>query len=87
MNPLVAALLGTLTAVGGGCIRDILLNEVPVILRQDVYAVAALAGATAMVIGARQGLPRGTAMTLGAGVCFALRVLSASQYWNLPRVR
>ena len=50
LNPLVAALLGMVSAVGGGVVRDILLNRVPTILQEDIYAVAALAGAATTVL-------------------------------------
>ena len=45
VNPVAAALLGMLTAIGGGMMRDVLVKEIPVVLRADFYAVAALAGA------------------------------------------
>jgi uncharacterized membrane protein YeiH len=48
----MAALLGMLTGIGGGMTRDVLLAEIPTVLRADLYAVAALAGATVVVIGA-----------------------------------
>jgi uncharacterized membrane protein YeiH len=83
---LVAALLGMVSAVGGGVVRDILLNVVPTILRVDIYAVAALCGAAATVITLRLGAPRAVAMGLGFAVCFLLRIVSAWQGWNLPRI-
>ena len=51
LNPLMAALLGMLTGVGGGMVRDLLVAEIPTVLRADIYAVAALAGAAVVVIG------------------------------------
>jgi len=51
LSPVMAALLGMLTGIGGGVARDVLLAEVPAVLRSDLYAVAALAGA-AIVVGA-----------------------------------
>jgi uncharacterized membrane protein YeiH len=84
--PLVAALLGMVSAVGGGVVRDILLNVVPTILRVDIYAVAALSGAGATVIALRLGAPRAAAMALGFAVCFLLRIVSSWQGWNLPRI-
>ena len=83
---LTAIMLGTITAVGGGVVRDILLNEVPVVLRANIYAVAALTGAAVLVGADRLRWPRVWSMSLGAAVCFLLRILSASQHWNLPRV-
>src|SRR6201984_3608238 len=51
LNPVMAALLGMLTGVGGGMMRDILVAEIPTVLRADLYAIAALAGAAVVVIG------------------------------------
>ena len=57
LNPVMAALLGMLTGIGGGMTRDVLLAEIPTVLRADLYAVAALAGAAVVVIGAALQLP------------------------------
>jgi uncharacterized membrane protein YeiH len=59
---------------------------VPTVLREQVYAVAALAGATVLVASARLGISRRTAMSLGFVACFALRVVTAWQNWNLPKL-
>ena len=53
-------------------------------LREDLYAVPALLGATVMVVGLRQGLPRLPMMAAGGAVCFTLRVVSVWLDWNLP---
>ncbi len=84
-NALTTIILGVVTGTGGGGIRDVLLNKVPAILRVDVYASAALLGAPVMMIGVRQGQPRGRMMFIGGGVCFALRLTAAWQHWGLPR--
>ncbi len=57
LNPLMSALLGMLTGIGGGMMRDVLLAEIPTVLRADLYAVAALVGASVVVIGAMLHLP------------------------------
>lgn len=81
---LSAIILGTTTGVGGGMIRDVLLNQVPVVLRVDVYATAALFGAMVVVAGRRGGFtPRMAAIT-GGVACFGLRVIAATQGWQLP---
>jgi uncharacterized membrane protein YeiH len=84
IRPLIAVLMGTITGVGGGTIRDLLLARVPAILRVDVYAVAALAGAAVMVAGIRWGFRRTPMMVIGGVVCFALRMVAIWQHWNLP---
>lgn len=84
LHPIMAALLGMLTGIGGGMARDVLLAEIPTVLRADLYAVAALAGAAVVVIGAALRLPS-TAMTIaGAALCFALRFLAIRRGWRLP---
>jgi uncharacterized membrane protein YeiH len=87
MNWLLAPLLGTITAVGGSTVRDVLLNHVPAVLRVDVYAVAALVGAAVLVAAVKGGVHRAAAMALGTVSCFTLRVVAAWQDWDLPRVR
>jgi uncharacterized membrane protein YeiH len=85
MNPLVAALLGTITGVGGGTIRDVLLNQVPTVLRFEVYASAALLGSICMIVATKLRLPSTYAATAGGTVCLLLRVVSLLKHWNVPR--
>ena len=85
LQPLSAVMLGTITAVGGGVIRSVLLDEVPPVLQADVYATAALLGATVMVVASLAGVARPRAMAAGAVACFALRMLAVWFDWNLPR--
>ena len=83
----MAALLGMLTGIGGGMTRDVLLAEIPIVLRADLYAVAALAGAIVVVTGASLRLPA-TAMTIaGAALCFGLRLMAIHYGWHLPIAR
>jgi uncharacterized membrane protein YeiH len=86
VHPFIAILLGGITGVGGGTVRDVLLAQVPVVLRADVYATAALAGAAVMVLAVRMKVPRTPAAVLGAIVCFMLRIISVWRHWNLPHV-
>ena len=87
LNPVMAALLGMLTGIGGGMTRDVLLAEIPTVLRADLYAVAALAGAAVVVIGDAVRLSS-TAMTIaGAALCFGLRVMAIHYGWHLPIAR
>lgn len=86
IHPFMAVLLGTITGVGGGTVRDILLARVPAVLRVEVYAVAALTGAAVMILSLRCGLPRAWAMTAGAVACFVLRIVTVWQHWSLPAV-
>lgn len=85
LDPLPALLLGVLTAVGGGVVRDILVTEVPRVLREEVYAVAALAGAAVVVLGDRLAVPETWTLPLGIALAFGLRVLSVRRGWQAPR--
>jgi uncharacterized membrane protein YeiH len=86
VNPLVATFVGTVGSVGGGILRDIILNIVPHVLRTDFYATAAFAGAVIIVVGNRFGLPpRWIAVTAGL-VVFALRVAGVLLHWELPHL-
>lgn len=87
LGPIMAALLGMLTAIGGGIARDVLLAEVPTVLRSDLYAVAALGGAAVVVIGSLLELPAGAAMTIGALLCFGVRLMAIHFGWRLPAAR
>ena len=80
----IAVLMGAITGAGGGIVRDLLLNEVPRVLRTDIYAVAAMAGSSALVLGLRLGLPAPATALLGGAVCFVVRMLAIWQHWNLP---
>jgi uncharacterized membrane protein YeiH len=84
LNPVMATLLGMLTGIGGGMARDVLLAEIPTVLRSDLYAVAALVGAAIVVIADMLQLPSGVAALVGAALCFGLRVLAIWRGWHLP---
>jgi uncharacterized membrane protein YeiH len=84
LHPVMAALLGMLTGIGGGMTRDVLLSEIPTVLRADLYAVAALAGAAAVVIGAALQLPSIAVAIAGAVLCFGLRFIAIRRGWHLP---
>ncbi len=87
LNPVMAALLGMLTGIGGGMARDVLLAEIPTVLRADLYAVAALAGAAVVVIGSLLHLPSTAATIVGAALCFGLRMMAIRRGWRLPIAR
>ncbi|HEY8163817.1 MAG TPA: trimeric intracellular cation channel family protein [Methylocystis sp.] len=84
LNPVMAATLGMLTGIGGGMTRDLLLTEVPTVLRADLYAIAALAGAAVVVIGGATRLPATAATIAGAVLCFGLRFMAIRRGWHLP---
>jgi uncharacterized membrane protein YeiH len=87
LSPVAAMLLGMLTGVGGGVVRDVLSAEVPAVLRGDVYAVAALAGAAVVVIGRVLQFPSTASALIGAALCFGLRFMAIRRGWQLPVAR
>ena len=84
LEPVMAALLGMLAGIGGGMLRDVLLAEVPTVLRAEIYATAALAGAAVVVIGHLLLLPPLPVALVGAASCFALRMVAIRRGWKLP---
>jgi uncharacterized membrane protein YeiH len=84
LSPVMSALLGMLTGIGGGMTRDVLLAEIPHVLCSDLYAVAALAGASIVVIGDLLGLPYGASALAGGVLCFGLRFMAIRHGWHLP---
>ena len=87
LNPVMAALLGMLTGIGGGMTRDVLLVEIPTVLRADLYAVAALAGAAVVVIGDALRFSSAAVTIAGAALCFGLRLIAIHYGWHLPIAR
>jgi uncharacterized membrane protein YeiH len=80
-----AVILGAVTAVGGGTVRDVLIRRIPVVLRSELYAIPALAAAFVVVI--TDGLGAyGVPAAVGAAVlCFAIRLLGVHYDLNAPR--
>src|SRR4051812_13747342 len=75
LNPVMATLLGMVTGIGGGMARDVLLAETPIVLRSDLYAVAALVGAAVVVIANMLQLPSRAAGLFLDALSFSSRVL------------
>jgi uncharacterized membrane protein YeiH len=84
LQPVMAALLGMLTGIGGGIVRDLLLSRVPVVFHGEIYALAALAGATVVVTGHWLQWPALPTAIGGAVLCFALRIGAMRFKWELP---
>ena len=87
LSPVMAAILGMITCIGGGVARDLLTLQVPVVLRAELYAVAALAGAGSMALGLTLGLPALPVALFGASLCLFLRLMSIYRGWRLPSAR
>ncbi|WP_409300913.1 trimeric intracellular cation channel family protein [Pseudomonas sp. KCJK8993] len=85
ISPFVATLMGTVTGVGGGVLRDIVLARIPLVLQVDLYASSAFVGAATLILARRLGLAPMVCAWLAGSACFALRMLSVHYGWQLPR--
>jgi len=84
LNPVGAMLLAVLTGVGGGMLRDLLVSEVPAVLRGELYASAALAGSAVVALGRLLHLPTREIAVVAGLLCFALRYQAIRRGWRLP---
>jgi len=84
LSPFAATLLGMLSGIGGGVARDVLVARIPVVLKAELYAVAALVGGGVVALADVFDLPRTPAMAVGALVCFGLRYMAIRHGWHLP---
>jgi len=84
--PLIVVVMGTMTGVTGGVLRDVLTAQVPLILRREIYATAAIAGVTAYLVLQVLGLAHAPAFGIGMGVVVALRLLAIRWGLHLPLV-
>ena len=83
-SPSVAIVMGVMTGVAGGMIRDLLSAEVPLILRREIYATAALCGSLAYVILIRLGVPDIHCLMLSAAVTLSIRLAAIHWGFSLP---
>ena len=84
-NLLLIACLGTVTAIGGGMLRDVLIQEMPFVLKKQIYAVAAIAGAVTYYFLIKAGAIETIAYSAGWMMTFTLRMFAMQYKWNLPR--
>jgi uncharacterized membrane protein YeiH len=87
LSPLSAALLGTISGIGGGVIRDILSGRVPVVLRSEIYATPAFLGAGIVVVAAALEYDALWVPIAAAITCFTIRLLAVRRGWNAPLPR
>ncbi|HZV96544.1 MAG TPA: trimeric intracellular cation channel family protein [Candidatus Nitrosocosmicus sp.] len=87
LSPIIVVLMGTMTGVAGGVLRDIVCAEVPLILRRDIYATAAIAGITLYLILQAIGLRRPWASGAGMTVVVVLRLMAIYRGMSLPVFR
>jgi len=84
--PLIVVLMGTMTGVTGGVLRDVITAQVPLILRREIYATAAIVGVAAYLVLEALGMPRELAFGAGMVVVVVLRLLAIRWGLNLPVV-
>lgn len=88
ISPAMAVVLGMLTGIGGGMVRDVLIGRIPAVLQQvELYAIAALAGAAVAVIGVELSWPFTPTALAAAALCFFVRFMSLRRGWHLPSAR
>jgi uncharacterized membrane protein YeiH len=84
---LPAALLGMITGIGGGVVRDLLSGRVPVVLRREIYATPAFLGAGLVVVADQAGFYAPWVAILAAASCFVIRLFAIRRGWNAPLPR
>ena len=84
---LIAALMGVITGVFGGVIRDILCNEVPLIFRTDIYATASLIGALLFIALDEMNIAHNLALVVAMIATVAIRLAAIRWHIHLPRLR
>ncbi|MFG2059930.1 trimeric intracellular cation channel family protein [Micromonospora sp. NPDC048871] len=82
--PVGAGLIGMITAIGGGLCRDLLTAEIPVVLRREIYAVAALAGAILVVLLDTLGHAGPAPLTAAVVLVFGVRLVALRRRWSAP---
>lgn len=81
---MTACLIGMTTGIAGGVLRDVLLREVPIVLRQEVYGLAALAGAAVVALGGQWELPILPVALVAAALTVGMRVVALQRGWRAP---
>ncbi len=82
--PLIVIVMGTMTGVTGGILRDVITAQIPLILRREIYATAAIAGIVTYLALQALGMPRPSAFGVGMGIVVILRLLAIRYKLNLP---
>lgn len=87
LPPLVALLMGVVSAVFGGVLRDTLTNEIPLIFRKEIYATACLSGGIGYLLLLEIGATPQLATLIGAGITILLRLLAVGFGWSISKNR
>ncbi|MEN2750459.1 trimeric intracellular cation channel family protein [Psychrobacter sp. FBL11] len=87
VSPIVAIMMGVWTAIIGGMLRDIICNEIPLVLQREIYISASIAGSVVYLLLERLGVNAGLNEFIMLGVIFAVRMLALRFDWHLPSIR
>jgi uncharacterized membrane protein YeiH len=87
LSPTVAILMGTVSAVFGGVLRDLLSNQIPLIFRKEIYATACIAGGLLYVVLRAWSLPYLWAVSITVGLIIGIRLIAVLRHWSLPVVK
>ncbi|MCG3878560.1 trimeric intracellular cation channel family protein [Psychrobacter sp. Ps6] len=87
MSPLVAIMMGVWTAIIGGMLRDIICNEIPLVLQREIYITASIAGSVTYLCLQYVGVSAGINEFIMLFVIFAVRMLALRFDWHLPSIR
>lgn len=86
-NPVLLVALGMTTGIGGGMLRDVLTNAMPMVLRKRIYAVASMLGGILYYVLLRLEVEKAVSAVAAMVFIFALRMLATKYKWNLPRAQ
>jgi uncharacterized membrane protein YeiH len=84
LSPAPAALMGMVTGIGGGMLRDLLAGRVPTVFRGELYATPALAGAAVVVLGTHLDVRVWVVALVGSGLCTVWRLIAIWRHWQAP---
>ena len=87
MSPIIAVMMGVWTAVIGGLLRDIICNEIPLVLQREIYITASIAGSVTYLCLQYFGVRAGISEFIMLFVIFAVRMLALRFDWHLPSIR
>ena len=87
LSPIVAVMMGTVSAVFGGVVRDTLSNEVPLIFRKEIYAIACVLGGVTYLLLEHFIPHRNLNITLTVGLIIVIRILAVKRNWTLPVIQ
>lgn len=87
VSPVIAIMMGVWTAIIGGMLRDIICNEIPLVLQREIYITASIAGSVTYLILQHFGVNAGINEFIMLIIIFAVRMLALKFDWHLPSIR